>query len=101
MEEILKNFFIIATLTLGITEIFKQQITDVNTKLASIIIAFVLALATGTGILEPLTLTPSAVLMKYIPQLAVVGLFEIVDLLTTTIFASVGSNKLFDLFVKK
>ncbi len=102
-NEILKNFLILATLTVGATQVYKEVISDKNTQKVSVLIAMFLALATGTSILLPLGFLPATNFVDLIPQLGLVYsiIFYIADLGVTGLLASRGSNFTYDLLNKK
>lgn len=101
-NEILQNFFILATLTIGVTQVYKETISDKNTQKVSIIIAIILSLVTGTSLLSPLGFAPATNFIDLIPQLNLVYavLYYIADLGVTGFLASKGSNFVVDLFSK-
>ena len=99
----LQAFLVLATLTIGVTEVWKQVINDKNTQRVSVIIAMVLALVTGTSILEPLGFSPAANFTDLVPQFELMFsiLFWVADLGVTGFLASKGANYVKDLFGSK
>jgi hypothetical protein len=100
---ILVQVAMIATLTLGATQVLKGVFTKVKTARLSIVIAFILALATGTSILLPLGFSPAKNFVEMVPWLATVFaiLFYIADLGLIALLTSKGANKFFDYFIGK
>ncbi len=102
-NEILKNFLLIATLTVGVTQVYKEVVSDLHTQKVSVIIAIILALVTGTSLLLPLGFVPATNFVDLMPQFGIIYiiLFYIADLGVTGFIASKGSNYVVDLFNKK
>jgi len=99
----LQAFIVLATLTIGVTQVWKEVISDQNTQRVSVIIAMILALVTGTSILQPLGFTPATNFVDLVSQfqLGYEVLFYVADLSVTGFLASKGSNFIVDLFNKK
>ncbi len=102
-NEILKNFFILATLTVGVTQVYKEVVSDLSTQRVSVIIAMLLSFVTGTSLLLPLGFIPATNFVDLVPQFGLVYaiMFFIADLGVTGFLASKGSNFVVDLFSKK
>jgi hypothetical protein len=96
----LQAFLVLATLTVGITQVWKEVISDKNTQRVSVIIAMILALVTGTSILKPLGFVPATNFVDLISQfkLGYEVLFWLADLGVTGFLASKGANYAVDLF---
>jgi len=99
----LQSFMILSTLTLGITQVWKEVFSDKNTQRVSVIIAMFLALVTGTSILRPLGFVPANNFVDLVNQFQIGYdiLFLIADIGVTGFLASKGSNYAVDLFTKK
>lgn len=99
----LQSFMILSTLTLGVTQVYKEVISNKNTQKISVIIAMFLALVTGTGILQPLGFVPATNFVNLVSQFQFGYniLFWVVDIVVTGFLASKGSNFVIDLFNKK
>ena len=99
----LQSFTTLSILTLGITQVYKQTISDKNTQRASVLIAMFLAFITGTSILQPLGFVPATNFVDLGRQfkLGYNILFYIGDIMATGLLASKGSNFVIDLFNKK
>ena len=99
----LKGFIVLATLTIGVTQVYKEVLCDKNTQKVSILIATFLALVTGTSILIPMGFASATNFSTEIPVLKTIFavLFYIADLGVTGFLASKGSNFVVDLFNKK
>ena len=99
----LQSFMILSTLTLGITQVYKEVISNKNTQKTSVFIAMFLALITGTSILQPLGFVPANNFVDLVNQfkLGYNILFYIGDIMATGLLASKGSNFVIDLFNKK
>lgn len=99
----LQSFMILSTLTLGITQVYKEVISDKNTQKVSVIIAMILALVTGTSILQPLGFVPATNFVDLVSQFQIGYdvLYWIADIGVTGFLASRGSNFVIDLFNKK
>lgn len=99
----LAQVLLLATLTVGVVQVWKIVISDKNTQKVSVVVATFLALATGTSILQPLGFAQAINFVEFIPQLGIVYaiLFWIADLGVTGFLASQGSNFIVDLFRKK
>ena len=98
-SSVLKEFVILCTLTVGITQVYKEVVSDQCTQKISVCIAILLSLVTGTGILTSLGFVPSSSFTDQLsflkPCFAV--LFYLTDLFITGFLASKGSNYLVDL----
>lgn len=99
----LQSFIILATLTIGVTQVWKETISDKNTQKVSVLIAMFLALVTGTSTLQPLGFVPANNFVGLVSQFqfGYDVLFWIADLGVTGFLASKGSNYIVDLFNKK
>jgi len=100
---VLQSFVILATLTLGVTQVWKEVVSDKNTQGVSVIVAMVLALVTGTSILQPLGFVPATNFVDLVTQfkLGYEVLFYLADLGVTGFLASKGSNYVVDMFKNK
>lgn len=96
---LLKNFFILSTLTVASTQVYKEIISDVKTQKVSVLIAWLLAFVTGTSLLIPLGFSPSETFQITNPFLtgAFAILFFLTDLAITGLLASKGSNFMYEL----
>lgn len=103
IASILQNFFIISTLTVGCTQVYKEVISDNNTQKVSVIIAIILALVTGTSVLTPMGFNSASNFTIEIPMLKTIFtvLYYFADLGVVGFLASKGSNFVVDLFGKK
>jgi len=99
----LQSFMMLSTLTLGITQVYKEVISNKNTQKASVIIAMILSLVTGTSILQPLGFVPAHNFVDLISQFKIGYdvLYWIVDIAVTGFLASKGSSFTVDLFNKR
>jgi len=99
----LQSFMVLGTLTLGVTQVYKEVISDKNTQKVSVLIAMILALVTGTSILQPLGFVPATNFVDLVSQFKVGFdvLYWIADIGVTGFLASKGSNFAIDLFSKK
>jgi len=99
----LQSFMVLGTLTLGVTQVYKEVISDKNTQKISVIIAMILALVTGTSILQPLGFVPASNFVNLVSQFQIGFnvLYWIADIGVTGFLASRGSNFVIDLFNKK
>jgi hypothetical protein len=99
----LQSFMVLGTLTLGVTQVYKEVISNNNTQRVSVIIAMFLALVTGTSILTPLGFVPATNFVDLVSQFKVGYnvLYWIADIGVTGFLASKGSNFVIDLFNKK
>lgn len=99
----LQSFMMLGTLTLGVTQVYKEVISNKNTQKVSVIIAMILALVTGTSILQPLGFVPATNFVDLVSQFKVGYdvLYWIADIGVTGFLASKGSNYVIDLFNKK
>lgn len=99
LTAILHDFMILSTLTVGVTQVYKEVINDNCTQWISVCIATVLAFVTGTSLLTPLGFSSSQNFVSLIPGLHLVYsiLFYLVDLLITGFLSSKGSNYLVEL----
>ena len=99
----LQSFMMLGTLTLGITQVYKEVISDKNTQKASVIIAMILSLVTGTSILQPLGFVPAHNFVDLISQFKIGYdvLYWMADIAVTGFLASKGSSFTVDLFNKK
>jgi len=99
----LQSFMMLGTLTLGITQVYKEVISDKNTQKASVIIAMILSLVTGTSILQPLGFIPAHNFVDLISQFKIGYdvLYWMADIAVTGFLASKGSSFTVDLFNKK
>lgn len=97
--ELIKQVLILATLTLGITQVYKEVISDKNTQRVSVWIAGILALVTGTSLLLPLGFTPAINFVDVVPQFGIVFkiLFYFADIGAIAFLASRGANFIVDL----
>jgi hypothetical protein len=99
----LQSFMVLGTLTLGVTQVYKEVISDKNTQKISVIIAMILTLVTGTSILQPLGFVPASNFVNLVSQFQIGFnvLYWIADIGVTGFLASRGSNFVIDLFNKK
>ena len=103
MTTIFQSFTTLSILTLGVTQVYKEVISNNNTQRISVLIAMFLALVTGTSILQPLGFVPAHNFVDLVSQfqLGYDVLFFIGDIGVTGLLASKGSNFVIDLFNKK
>jgi hypothetical protein len=99
----LQSFMVLAVLTVGTTQVYKEVVSDKNTQRISVLIAIILAIATGTSILQPLGFTPATNFIDVVAQFkfGYEIIFYVADLGVTGFLASKGSNFVADLFNKK
>jgi hypothetical protein len=99
----LQAFMVLGVLTVGVTQVYKEVISDKNTQRVSVVIAKILALVTGTSILKPLGFSPASNFVNLVNQfqLGYDIVFYLADLGVTGFLASKGSNYVVDLFSKK
>ena len=97
--ELIKQFLILATLTVGATQVFKEVISDKNTQKVSVWIAGILAFVTGTSLMIPLGFVPAVNFVDVVPQFELVFkvLFYLADVGVVAFLASRGSNFVVDL----
>lgn len=99
----LQSFMVLGTLTLGITQVWKQVVSDKNTQRVSVIVAMFLAFVTGTSILQPLGFNPAHNFVNLVSQFQIGYdiLFWVADIGTVGFLGSKGANYIVDLFNKK